>query len=154
MNVLPISASPSGSYTQPRAPSGWPPDPEQLTPFDGVPVSGYGTKRTPQAPWFENVLSMTVSLRPPDTVMPVPIGPAAAEPAAGGSGLLLSWTSLWMNTQHEWVCVIGLMPLSGQSPFCGGGGSPPTWVFVSSPSWLWSNCECSMTTAPPEFVPE
>ncbi len=59
-----------------------------------------------------------------------------------------------MNTQHEWVWVIGLMALSGQSPFCGAGGSPLIWVLVSNPSWLLSNWEFSMTTAPPELVPE
>ena len=103
---------------------------------------------------FANVLSMTVSLRPPEIVMPVPIGPAAAVPAAGTSGLLLSWTLLCMKTQHEWVWVMGLVPPSGQPPSCGGGGSPAIWVLVSRPSWLWSNSEFSMTTAPPELVPE
>ncbi len=97
---------------------------------------------------------MTVSLRPPESVMPVPIGPAAALPASGTSPLLLSCTSLWMNTQHEWVCVMGLVAPSGQAPFWGGGGSPAIWVLVSTPSWLLSNCEFSITTAPPELVPE
>ena len=103
---------------------------------------------------FENVLSMTVSLRPPETVMPVPMGPAAASPASGVLPLLLSCTLLWMNTQHEWVWVMGLVPPFGQAPFWGGGGSPAIWVLVSTPSWLLSNCEFSMTMAPPELVPE
>ncbi len=108
----------------------------------------------PHAPLFENVLSITVSFRPPERVMPVPIGPAAASPASGTSPLLLSWTSLWMNTQHEWVWVTGLVPPFGHAPFCGGGGSPAIWVLVSIPSSLLSNCEFSMTIAPPELVPE
>ena len=86
--------------------------------------------------------------------MPVPIGPAAALPASGTLGLLLSWTSLCMKTQHEWVWVMGLVPPSGQAPFCGGGGSPAIWVLVSTPSSLLSNCEFSITMAPPELVPE
>ncbi len=103
---------------------------------------------------FENVLSMTVSLRPPDRVMPVPTGPWLAVPAWGTFGLLLSCTLLCMNTQHEWVWVIGLVPPFGQAPFCGAGGSPAIWVLVSNPSLLLSNCEFSMTIAPPELVPE
>ncbi len=59
-----------------------------------------------------------------------------------------------MKTQHEWVWVMGLVPPSGQSPFCGGGGSPAIWVLVSKPSLLLSNWEFSTTMAPPEFVPE
>src|ERR1019366_3487402 len=74
--------------------------------------SGNGTKKAPHAPLFANVLCSTVSLRPPDSVMPVPVGPMAALPAAGA------------------------------------------WALVSKPSWLWSNCECVITIAPPEFVPE
>ena len=100
------------------------------------------------------MLSITVSLRPPENVMPVPMGPAAASPASGVSPLLLSCTLLWMNTQHECVCVIGLVPPFGQAPFWGGGGSPAIWVLVSRPSWLLSNCEFSITIAPPELVPE
>ena len=103
---------------------------------------------------LENVLSITVSLRPPAIVMPVPMGPAAASPASGVLPLLLSCTLLWMNTQHEWVCVMGLVPPWGQAPFWGGGGSPAIWESVSMPSWLLSSCEFSMTMAPPELVPE
>ena len=58
---------------------------------------------TPQALLLENRLSMTVSLRPPEIVMPVPVGPSLAFPARGTFGLLLSWTLLCMNTQHECV---------------------------------------------------
>ena len=86
--------------------------------------------------------------------MPVPTGPAAAEPASGALGLLLSCTLLCMNTQHERVCVMGLTACPGQSPFCGAGGSPPICVLVSTPSSLLSNWLFSMTTAPPELVPE
>jgi hypothetical protein len=57
-----------------------------------------------------------------------------------------------MNTQHECVCVIGLIPLCGQVPFCGGGLSP-FWLLVSNPSSLLSNSEFLTTTAPPEFDP-
>ena len=81
-------------------------------------------------------------------------GRCDALPAFGTLGLLLSCTLLCMKTQHEWVCVIGLMPLFGQAPFCGAGGSPLIWVLVSKPSWLLSNSEFSMTIAPPELVPE
>ena len=35
---------------------------------------------------------MIVSNRPPEIVIPVPTGPAAAAPAAGTLGSLLSWT--------------------------------------------------------------
>ena len=58
-----------------------------------------------------------------------------------------------MNTQHECVCVIGLMALFGQLPFCGGGLSP-FWLLVSNPSSLLSNCEFLTTSCPPEFEPE
>jgi len=72
------------------------------------------------AKWF----SITVSLRAPETVIPVPTGPAAALPVVGTFGLLLSCTSLCRNTQQECVCVIGLTPLCGQAPFWGEGSSP------------------------------
>src|ERR1700681_2011730 len=97
----------------------------------------------PQAPLRAKVLSMTVSLLPPETVIPVPVGPALALPAWGTFGLLLSWTELWRNTQHERVWVIGLLALPGQSPFCGAGASPSIWVLVSAPSLLLSNTEFS-----------
>ena len=58
-----------------------------------------------------------------------------------------------MNTQHECVWVIGLMPWLGQAPFWGDGGSPFS-VSVSKPSWFWSNTEFLTTSAPPELVPE
>ena len=99
-------------------------------------------------------MSITVSLRPPDRVMPVPIGPGGRVAGFGHVGVVVVVESLWMNTQHEWVWVIGLIPSSGQSPFWGAGGSPAIWVLVSIPSWLLSNCEFSMTIAPPELVPE
>jgi hypothetical protein len=59
-----------------------------------------------------------------------------------------------MTTQQEWVWVTGLVPPFGHWPSCGAGGSPMIWVLVSRPSWLSSNCEFSMTTVPPELVPE
>src|SRR5580698_925601 len=59
-----------------------------------------------------------------------------------------------MKTQQECVCVMGLVAPFGHAPSCGAGGSPPIWVLVSTPSSLLSNCEFSITTAPPEFVPE
>jgi hypothetical protein len=46
----------------------------------------------PHALLLTKRLPMIVSKRPPDTDMPVPTGPAAAEPAAGTLGLLLSCT--------------------------------------------------------------
>ena len=88
--VLCSRASPSGSYTHPRPEEGTPPVAVQPWPSDGVPESGYGTIRNPQASLSEKVLSITVSLRPPDRVIPVPMGPAAASPASGTLGLLLS----------------------------------------------------------------
>ena len=97
---------------------------------------------------------MTVSLPPPEMVMPVPVGPLLASPAWGTFGLLLSWTLLCMNTQHDVVWVMGLVAPSGQAPFWGAGGSPSIWVLVSRPSLLLSNSEFLMTIPPPEFVPE
>ena len=99
------------------------------------------------------MLSITVSLRPPEIDIPVPTGPAAAEPAAGTLGLLLSWTSLCMNTQQECAPVTGAETPGGQAPFCGGGLSP-FWLLVSKPSSLLSNCEFLMTSRPPELEPE
>src|SRR6185312_17449426 len=139
MKVLPTSRSFSSSKTQPRPVIWYPPKSLHFWLSEGVPESGYGTNNVPQAPLLANVLSITVSLRPPDNVMPVPIGPAAALPACGTSGLLLSCTLLWMNAQHEWVWVMGLVPLFGHAPFCGGGGSPAICVLVSTPSSLLSN---------------
>src|SRR5579875_115327 len=107
----------------------------------------------PQAPLFSKRLSITVSSRAPDSDIPVPTGPAAAEPAEGTSGLLLSWTQLCMNTQQEWVWVIGLIPPLGQAPSWGGGLSP-FWLLVSKPSSLLSNWEFSTTSCPPELEPE
>ena len=86
--------------------------------------------------------------------MPVPVGPAAAFPAWGTFGLLLSRKTLFITTQHEWVWVIGDVPLFGHAPFCGAGGSPLIWVLVSKPSLFLSNSEFLITMAPPEFVPE
>ncbi len=126
----------------------------QTCPVDGVPLVGYGTKRLPQAPFVAKVLSITVSLWPPETVNPVPTGPAAADPAAGTSPVLLFSETLWKKTQHEWVWVILEVPPLGQSPVWGAGGSPETAELVSAPSWLWSNFEFSMMIWPPEFVPE
>src|SRR5581483_11864084 len=119
----------------------------------GGPLSGYGTRAIPHALLCANRLSMTVSLRPPEIVIPVPVGPAAAPPLAGTLGLLLSWTKLSMKTQHEWVWVIGLIRLPGQAPSWGEGSSP-FWLLVSKPSWLLSNSEFLMIRVPPEFEPE
>src|SRR5580698_7673083 len=98
----------------------------------------------PQAPLSANTLFMTVSFSPPDTVIPVPVGPLAAAPLWGVSGLLLLCTSLSMNTQQEWVWVIELVAAPGQSPFWGAGASPSIWLSVSNPSLLLSNWECSI----------
>ena len=76
-------------------PDSIPPVPVHDWLYSGVLESGYGIIRKPQAPLLENVLSMTVSLRPPDSVMPVPVGPWPAVPASGTFGLLLSWTLLF-----------------------------------------------------------
>src|SRR5258707_14330838 len=99
----------------------------------------------PQAPLLVKVLPVTVSLRPPDTDIPVPVGPLAATPMPGTLGLLLSRTWLCMNTQQEWVCVIGLMPPLGQAPSCGEGQSSLFWPLVSKPSLLLSHTEFSIT---------
>ena len=80
-----VDATEPGRLRRPRCPS-------RSGRATGVPESGNGTIRKPQAPLLEKVLSMTVSLRPPDSVMPVPVGPAAALPASGTLGLLLSCT--------------------------------------------------------------
>jgi hypothetical protein len=48
---------------------------------------------------------------------------------------------------------MGLIPLFGQAPFCGGGLSP-FWLFVSNPSSLRSNSEFLVTSLPPELEPE
>ncbi len=63
-----------------------------VPPSHGGPLSGYGTRIVPQASLCTNRLSMIVSLRAPDSDIPVPTGPAAAEPAEGTLALLLSWT--------------------------------------------------------------
>src|ERR1700733_5094643 len=107
----------------------------------------------PQALLLAKVLSMTVTLVAPETVWPVP-GGSPDKPAPGAWGLLLLWESLSMKTQHEWVPVKPLIPPNGQAPFCGGGGPPALCALVSSPSVLSSNCECSITSVPPELVPE
>src|ERR1039458_7690885 len=131
-----------------------PPVPAQVCPSTGFPLSGYGTNKIPHAPLSVKVLCITVSLGGAGMAMPGPGGPAAALPARGVLMLLLSWTSLCMNTQHEWVWVIRLMASPGHCPFAGAGGSPPIWVLVSKPSSLLSNWEFSTTIDPPEFVPE
>src|SRR2546430_13053401 len=112
-----------------------------------------GTRIPPDGFCFKNWLFMSVSWRPPETSMPVPTGPAAAAPALGTLGLLLSCTKLFMNTQQECVWVIRLMPLFGHAPSCGAGLSP-FWLLVSNPSSLLSNSEFFTTRLPPEFEPE
>src|SRR5579863_8808160 len=116
----------------------------------------------PQASLFWKTLSRTVSFRTPDSEIPVPTGPAAADPKVGTLGLLLSWTLLWKKTQHVagwYTCLVsgsvstgGFTP-AGQEPSWGGGLSP-FWLLVSKPSSLLSNCEFSTTRDPPEFDPE
>src|ERR1700733_10515185 len=129
-----------------------PPEPAH-SPVGPGSLSGYGTNRVPQALLLAKVLSMMVSLVAPDTVIPVP-GGSPDNPAPGACGLLLLCETLSMNTQHERVLVKPLTPPYGQVPFCGGGGSPALCVLVSRPSVLSSNCECSITSVPPELVPE
>ena len=68
------------------------PETSVVPPVQGGPLSGNGTTIVPQAPLLTKRLFMTVSLRPPDSDIPVPTGPAAADPAEGTLGLLLSWT--------------------------------------------------------------
>ena len=75
------------------------------------------TRITPHALLLTKRLFMIVSLRPPDTDMPVPTGPAAAEPAAGALESLLSWTKLWMNTQQVGAPATGGETPGGQAPF-------------------------------------
>ena len=58
-----------------------------------------------------------------------------------------------MNTQHECVCVIGLMPLFGQPPFCGGGLSP-FWLLVSKPVLVVVELRVLDHQGPPELEPE
>src|SRR6476661_1132687 len=99
-------------------------------------------------------LCSTVSKRPPAIDMPVPTGPALADPRPGTLGLLLSWTLLSMNTQQEREWVIVLVPLPGQRPSCGEGRSSLFWLLVSNPSLLRSKIECLTIRRPPEFVPE
>ncbi|MGZ6651555.1 MAG: hypothetical protein ACXVHB_29435 [Solirubrobacteraceae bacterium] len=118
----------------------------------GGPLSGNGKKITPQAPLLTKRLSISVSLRPPETETPVPTGPSAAVPAPGTLGLL-SWTKLFVNTQHVGAPATGGLTPGGQAPFCGGGLSP-FWLLVSNPSLLLSNSEFSTSRRPPEFDPE
>ena len=63
-----------------------------MPPVHGGPLSGYGTKITPQALLWTNVLPMIVSLRAPDTDMPVPTGPGRGRAGRRHVGLLLSCT--------------------------------------------------------------
>ena len=63
-----------------------------VPPVHGGPLSVNGTRMMPHAPLLTKRLFITVSLRPPEIDMPVPTGPAAADPAAGTFGLLLSCT--------------------------------------------------------------
>src|SRR5947199_9192934 len=145
-----MSASPHSSYRQlplPRIGE------LKVPPVHGFPLSGNGMSAMPHALLLANRLFMTVSLRAPVTVIPVPTGPVPAAPTRGTFGLLLSCTKLCMNTQQEWVWVIGLMPLPGHAPFCGGGLSP-FWLLVSNPSLLLSNSEFFTTSRPPELDPE
>jgi hypothetical protein len=60
---------------------------------------------------------------------------------------------LWKNTQHVGAPLTGGLTPLGQAPFCGAGSSA-FWLLVSNPSSLWSNCEFSISSRPPELVPE
>src|SRR5580704_15297456 len=85
--------------------------------------------------------------------MPVPTGPAAAEPADGAFGLLLWSNRLWVSTQQDGAPATGGLTPAGQAPFCGEGSSP-FWLLVSNPSSLLSKREFSISIQPPEFDPE
>lgn len=82
---------------QPSPVISWP-RPTQVTPLNGSSRSGNGTSEMSQ-----NALSMTVSSPPPETVIPVPIGPALACPP-GAKGVC----ALCSNTQQDRVWVMGL----------------------------------------------
>ena len=97
-------------------------------------VSGNGTNSAPHDPLSENVLSITESFRPPETVIPVPTGPAPAKPVSGTFGLLLSVSLLSRKTQHDVVWVIPLTPLPGHVPGLGRWWITAIWVLVSKPS--------------------
>src|SRR3954452_13480451 len=121
--------------------------PWQWGTFGGLPVSGKGSTNSPQAPLPAKRLSMTVSLRPRLIVIPVPSGEVPAVPLGGASAWLLSCTSLCTKVQHD-------VSEPGHAPFCGDGASSLFSLLVSTPSWLWSNSELSISSFPPEFVPE
>src|ERR1700674_2328972 len=107
----------------------------------------------PQAPLSRNLLEEMVSNRPPEIVIPVPVGPSPAVPEIGTLGLLLLSTRFWVNTQHMLLEVVTLVA-PGHRPFWGGGGSPVRAVLVSNPSLLSSKTEFLIVIWPPEFVPE
>src|ERR1051326_488633 len=127
--------------------------PSQCATGGGGPGAGYGTTRMPHEPWFSPRLSMIVSFRPPASTIPVPTGPNAAEPAAGTSGLLLSWMKFPRNRVQECEPV-GPTPPPGQTPSCGEGASSLFWLLVEMPVLLPFHSESSMIRWPPEFVPE
>src|SRR5947208_4256991 len=104
-----------------RSASGAPP--WQCCPMSlgGTSVSGYGVVRMPQALLCVTRLCTSVSNRPPAMTMPVPTGPAAADPASGTLGSLLSCTQLLRQISHEDVPV-GPLPY-GHEPYCGDGTS-------------------------------
>src|SRR6516165_4922060 len=117
LNVLPVIASLNASNAHSSDPKNAlrfvTPCPEHEIPGGGVSESANGRNSAPHEPLLANKLFMTVSLRPPDSVIPVPTGPAPAKPAPlpGTFGLLLSCTKLFMKTQHDGVPVKPLTPL-------------------------------------------
>src|SRR5262249_11532922 len=112
-----------------------------------------GTTSTPQAPWFWMRLALTVSLRPPARIMPVPTGPRAAEPERGTFGLLLSWMKFRLKNVHDPVPRGPRCPF-GQAPLCGDGASSLFWLLVEMPHVFPVHSERSTIRWPPEFVPE
>src|ERR1700741_5657612 len=87
-----------------------------------------------------NVFSVTRSLRPPASVMPVPSRPGAP-PEVGVPPLLFSMIRLWVITQQMFLrCAPGggegfSLP-SGHRPSCGAGASSLFWLVVGEPSSL------------------
>src|SRR3954452_77363 len=94
----------------------------------------------------------SVSNRPPAMTMPVPTGPAAADPASGTLGSLLSCTKLLRQISHEDVPV-GPLP-DGHEPSCGDGASSLFCELVTMPVALSSHRPFWMMRCAPELVPE
>ena len=103
----------------------------------GTSVSGYGVVRMPHALLFVTLLFTTVSKRPPAMTIPVPTGPAAADPASGTFGSLLSCTKLLRHTSQDDVPV-GPFP-DGHEPSCGEGASSLFCELLTMPVALSSH---------------